>query len=199
MKNFVLTVALILLVFSGCGTSRRAVDATSHATSPEAANTENTPATETPATPVQPNYHDAATWLLGYFNPSRMKQEPHAAWFLDGFDGYMPKTDVLNNLLDITKDDLTIKIVMGTWCPDSRREVPRFMKILDLWQFPADKVTFVGVDEAKQAPVGDYASLNIERVPTFIIYKNNSETGRIIEVPKTSLEQDMVNILSGNR
>jgi hypothetical protein len=46
--------------------------------------------------------------------------------------------------------------------------------------------------------VGDFASLNIVRVPTFIFYKNNSEAGRIIEVPKTSLEQDMVNILSGN-
>jgi hypothetical protein len=40
-------------------------------------------------------------------------------------------------------------------------------------------------------------SLDIKRVPTFIIYKNNIETGRIIENPTTSLEQDMVNILTG--
>lgn len=199
MKKFALTVAIILLILWGCGTSRRAVDATSHATSPAAPLSDNSSAAASPAPPSQPDYHDAATWLLGYFNPSRMKQEPHSAWFIEGYDNYMPKTEVLNSLLDIPKEDLTIKIVMGTWCPDSRREVPRFMKILDLWQFPADKVTFVGVDEGKQAPVGDYASLNIDRVPTFIIYKNNSETGRIIEVPKTSLEQDMVNIFSGNR
>lgn len=199
MKNFAILVILLLLVFPGCGTSKKAVDATSHATTPAPADTEIAATNEATVEPVQINYHDATTWLLGYFNPSRMKQEPHTAWYLKGYDDYMPKTDVLNSVLDIPIQDLTIKIVLGTWCPDSRREVPRFMKILDLWQFPADKVTFVGVDEAKQAPVGDYASLNIERVPTFIIYKNNSEAGRIIEVPKTSLEQDMVNILSGNK
>ena len=94
--------------------------------------------------------------------------------------------------------DITIKIVMGTWCPDSRREVPRFMRILDVWQFPASKVTFIGVDDAKLSPVGEYDKLDIQRVPTFIIYKNNIEAGRIIENPKTSLEQDMVNILTRN-
>ena len=87
---------------------------------------------------------------------------------------------------------------MGTWCPDSRREVPRFMKILDLWKFPGEKVTFIGVDNAKLAPVGGYDKLEIERVPTFIIFRNKVETGRIIENPVTSLEQDMLNILTGN-
>ena len=98
-------------------------------------------------------------------------------------------------LTDISKDGITIKIVLGTWCPDSRREVPRFMRILDLWQFPMANVTFIGVDNAKLSPVGEYEKLDIQRVPTFIIYKNNIEAGRIIENPTTSLEQDMVNIL----
>ena len=85
---------------------------------------------------------------------------------------------------------------MGTWCPDSRREVPRFMRILDVWKFHLTKVTFIGVDNAKLSPVGEYEKLKIQRVPTFIIYKNNIEAGRIIENPVTSLEQDMVNILT---
>ncbi len=87
---------------------------------------------------------------------------------------------------------------MGTWCPDSRREVPRFMRILDIWKFPVSMVTFIGVDNAKLSPVGEYDKLDIQRVPTFIIYKNNIEAGRIIENPTTSLEQDMVNILTRN-
>ena len=86
---------------------------------------------------------------------------------------------------------------MGIWCPDSRREVPRFMKVIDAWKFPAAKLTFIGVDDAKQSPVGEYVKLDIQRVPTFILYKNNIEAGRIIENPSTSLEQDMVNILTG--
>ena len=87
---------------------------------------------------------------------------------------------------------------MGTWCPDSRREVPRFMRIVEEIGFPADRIVFVGVDNTKLAPVGGYDTLNIERVPTFIFLRNKVEAGRIIETPVTSLEQDMQIILTGN-
>jgi hypothetical protein len=72
------------------------------------------------------------------------------------------------------------------------------MKIIDLLQFPKERIIFVGVDNTKMAPVGGYDTLGIERVPTFIFMKNKVETGRIIENPVTSLEQDMLNILTGN-
>jgi len=90
---------------------------------------------------------------------------------------------------------LRITVVLGTWCPDSRREVPRFMKIVDLWGFPKQKIHMIGVDLDKVAPLGNFSLLDIQRVPTFIFYKNNIEAGRIIETPVTSLEQDMVKIL----
>jgi thiol-disulfide isomerase/thioredoxin len=138
------------------------------------------------------------TWLLGFFNPDQLRNEPYASWYLKGYDDYQLNTEAVNKLFDINKEGLTIKIVMGTWCPDSRREVPRLMRILDIWQFPATSVTFIGVDDSKHSTVADFDKLNIGRVPTFIIYKNNVEAGRIIEIPVTSLEQDMVNILSGN-
>ncbi len=186
MRNFAIFLFILLILSEGCRISRTVADKQQ---SPGPAQASSDPA--------QFNYHDQTTWLLGYFDPARLRQAPHGEWFFKGFDEYMPASNALNSLMDISQEGMTIKIVMGTWCPDSRREVPRFMRILDLWKFPADKITFVGVDEDKIAPVGDYASLNIERVPTFIFYKNNSEAGRIIEVPKASLEQDMVNILSG--
>ena len=40
-----------------------------------------------------------------------------------------------------------------------------------------------------------FESLNIERVPTFIIYRNKNELGRIVEYPETSLEKDMLDIM----
>jgi thiol-disulfide isomerase/thioredoxin len=189
MRHFAIILFSLFILLEGCGTTRTVAE--KHQT------TEGTEI-QAPSAPAQFNYHDQTTFLLGYFDAAGLRQPPHADWFLKGFDEYMPSSNALNSLMDISQEGLTIKIVMGTWCPDSRREVPRFMKILDLWKFPADKVTFVGVNEDKVAPVGDFSSLKIERVPTFIFYKNNSEAGRIIEVPKTSLEQDMVNILSGN-
>jgi thiol-disulfide isomerase/thioredoxin len=144
------------------------------------------------------NFSEQITWLLGYFPRERLEQPPHSEWFLKGYNSYQFNTDIVNKLTDISKDAITIKIVLGTWCPDSRREVPRFMRILDNWEFPMEKVTFIGVDNAKLSPVGEYDGLHIERVPTFIFYRNNIELGRIIENPVSSLEQDMVNILARN-
>jgi thiol-disulfide isomerase/thioredoxin len=151
-----------------------------------------------PGPAADPDYSDPVTWVLGYFNRNQLVREPHSGWYLDSYDNYRPSEDYINNLKTIDTTGLRIKIVMGTWCPDSRREVPRFLRITDMWNFPEGNITFIGVDDTKNAPVGEYAGLNIERVPTFIIYRNNIEAGRIIENPKTSLEQDMVNILTGN-
>lgn len=144
------------------------------------------------------NFSEQSTWIMGYFTRDRLTRQPHSEWFLKGYDEYQFSSDAVNKLTDISKDGITIKIVLGTWCPDSRREVPRFMRILDIWKFPSEKVTFIGVDNAKLSPVGEYEKLDIQRVPTFIFYKNNIESGRIIENPVTSLEQDMVNILTRN-
>ncbi len=125
-----------------------------------------------------------------------MTRPPHSEWFRKGYDDYKFNDEAVKKLTEISKEGLTIKIVMGSWCPDSRREVPRFMKILDYWKFPAESITYIGVDDSKFSPVGEYDKLDIQRVPTFILYKNNIEAGRIIENPVTSLEQDMVNILT---
>jgi hypothetical protein len=182
MKKFYLSFLFILFVISGCKTTKPA--------------TVNKPAVNEPAPPAI-NFHDQTTLILGYFKPEQLTHYPYSTFYITGMDDYQPNTESINKLLDISQQDVSIKVVMGTWCPDSRREVPRFMRVIDTWHFPHDKITFIGVDESKQSPVGEYTSLDIVRVPTFIIYKNNVEAGRIIENPVTSLEQDMVNILTG--
>jgi hypothetical protein len=184
--KYTLFIFVVVIFLSGCNGTKRAAGLPDE-TQPSLA-----------AESAKFDYYEQSSWLLGFFEPGMMKREPHAAWFMEGFDTYTPSAAAMNRLMELPKDDLTIKIILGSWCSDSRREVPRFMKILDLWKFPFDKITFIGTDINKISPIGDYESLAIERVPTFILYKNNIEAGRIIEVPKTSLEQDMVNILTGN-
>jgi thiol-disulfide isomerase/thioredoxin len=189
-KIFLLITLIGFSLLSGCKTLKPAAQSTSVMKITEPAANENNPVTV--------NYSEQITWVLGYFTPDRLTRAPHAEWYLKGKDSYVSGSEAVNKLLDINKDALTIKIVMGTWCPDSRREVPRFMRVMDIWQFPYSKITFIGVDDAKLSPVGEYEGLDIQRVPTFIIYKNNIEAGRIIENPKTSLEQDIVDILTRN-
>jgi hypothetical protein len=151
---------------------------------------------EQPAVSV--NYSDASTWIIGYFKINRLYQEPHSAWFIKGMDEYSSNRQAIDSLKAMNKDAVSIKIVLGTWCPDSRREVPRFMRVLKEIDFPSDKVLLIGVDNVKFSPIDNYNALQIDRVPTFIFYENNIEAGRIIENPATSLEQDMLNILARN-
>lgn len=74
-----------------------------------------------------------------------------------------------------------IKILFGTWCHDSKREVPAFMKIMELIDNPHFETEYIGVTKAKKDPEGRTVHLTLERTPTFIIYLNKKEIGRIIE------------------
>ncbi len=183
MRSLFFYFVIFLALTTGCRTTRNAGSTIEYTT-----NSEN-------LAPMKTDYSEPSTWILGYFTKDRFLQPLHSEWFVKGYDDYEFNNAVVNSLRDIGKEGLSIKIVLGTWCPDSRREVPRFMRILDIWQFPVTGITLIGVDNIKQAPVGEYEKLDIQRVPTFIIYKNNIEAGRIIENPLTSLEQDLVNIL----
>jgi thiol-disulfide isomerase/thioredoxin len=150
------------------------------------------------STSAHTGYSDQSTWLLGYFSPERLLRPPYSEWFYKEYDHYRPDEEVIEKLKKTGNEGLDITVVMGTWCPDSRREVPRFMNIIDKLNFPKDNLTFIGVDNSKQSPIGGFDTLNIEWVPTFIFLKNKVETGRIIENPEASLEQDMLNILTRN-
>ena len=190
MKYIVLILILLVAINIGCKTSKPAATSLTKVS--------RVSSTDQKITPATVNFSDKSTWILGYFNLEKLAQEPYSAWYLKEYEEYQINSNVVNQLLDISKDNVKIKIVMGTWCPDSRREVPRMIRILDIWRFPMTQVSFIGVDKTKHTSVSEYESLKIEKVPTFIIYKNNVEAGRIIETPLTSLEQDLVNILTRN-
>lgn len=85
---------------------------------------------------------------------------------------------------------------MGTWCSDSREQIPAFYKILDELNYPSDKVTLICVDRKKKGLSNEADGLNIELVPTIIFYRNGEEIGRIIETPQESLEKDLLGIIN---
>ena len=91
--------------------------------------------------------------------------------------------------------NVTLKIIMGCWCGDSKEQVPRFFKVLDNMKFDEKNVEIVCVDRDKKAEGNDLSSLNIEKVPTFIISRGGVEIGRIIETPQVSLEKDFLQIV----
>lgn len=141
---------------------------------------------------------DASGNLVGYATKADFKQEPYGSeWFNDYYEYYETDKKTISALKPYMKD-VTIKAFMGTWCGDSKREVPNFYKILDETGFNQNKLELVTVNRQKKAN-GLENGYNIIRVPTFIFYKNGKEIGRFVEhtVNGAFLEQDMLKIVSG--
>jgi thiol-disulfide isomerase/thioredoxin len=149
----------------------------------------------------QQNTSGGQSVLLGKINKEGLSESAFSSWFITNYDAYSPKEEPTNQL----KKELsgyTITAFMGTWCGDSKREVPKFYKVLEEAQFLLDRLTMVAVsrdrDTYKQSPGGEEEGLNVHRVPTFIIYKDGKEVNRIVESPVISLEEDMLHILQQN-
>ena len=133
--------------------------------------------------------------LIGYTTVDAFNDTSFSWWWNSEYKMYdVDSTDVEE--LKAKLENVDIKIVMGTWCSDSRTEVPHFYKILDSINYPKDKVTLINVNRDKLGLENEVEELNINFVPTFIFYKAGEELGRIVEMPYETLEKDMLEILS---
>ena len=137
---------------------------------------------------------DSSEILYGYFTRDILTTSPYKSWFQEGYDNYNPDKKIMKSLKRKIPVDLKIFVIMGSWCSDSQREVPHFLKILDIVGFDQKNVTFIAVDHQKKTAHFSLVHLKIERVPTFIFYSNNREN-RIVETPKTTLEKDILEIV----
>ncbi len=132
--------------------------------------------------------------LVGQIKRENLIDSNFAWWYNPKFEDYKIDTTTLDKIGDSLVDK-NITIVMGTWCGDSHREVPRFFKVLDYLGYNSNSVKLLAVDREKKALHKNVKDLEIELVPTFIIYDDGKELGRIVESPKESLEKDLLNIL----
>lgn len=133
--------------------------------------------------------------LQGTCNRDGFYLDQFRNWFDEEYDRYSLDMNTLQKIDSDIFNNYKITIVLGTWCSDSRREVPRMYKILDEFGFDEDQLEVICVNRNKQAEGFDIENLNIELIPTFIFYYNEQEKGRIIESPKISLEKDIEQIM----
>ena len=73
--------------------------------------------------------------------------------------------------------------------------VPVFFRVIDLAAFDNQNIRIFCVDRTKTV---EKMELEIEKVPTFIVYRKGEEIGRIIESPIKSMEEDLYEILKNN-
>jgi thiol-disulfide isomerase/thioredoxin len=91
-----------------------------------------------------------------------------------------------------------VTVFLGTWCSDSRREVPRLWKALAMagGDVPFG-VRYVGVDRDKKEPADAVAESEVLYLPTFIVHRDGREVGRIVETSPHGIERDLVDLLTG--
>jgi len=112
------------------------------------------------------------------------------------YDEFKPDPGLIKEMKAKIGDDLRVDVYFGLWCPDSRNNVPSFLKLLDELGTPV-KVRYFSVQRKPSKTIQYYVdSVRVERVPTFIFYKGDTEIGRIIENPKTGLLEDMREIIT---
>ena len=135
--------------------------------------------------------------LIGQINLDGLKSAPFNEWFDEEFAFYQVDDSTLSTMdKNDFMDNVKITMVLGTWCGDSRREVPRFYKILELLDYDLDNMKVICVNTNKTADGTNVDQLDIQKVPTIIYYKDGIELGRIIESTQESLEKDMAKILN---
>jgi len=134
--------------------------------------------------------------LIGIITSLDLQKGPYAEWYNEFSNDYQVDNTSLEGLNRLM-EGVEVKIVMGTWCHDSKREVPRFYKIFSTRNIPEAQVEMIALNRKKQSPNAEIYNMAITNTPTFIFYKNGEELNRIVETPVESLEKDLVKILKG--
>jgi len=135
--------------------------------------------------------------LTGLCNRNGLNTGEFGKYFKEEYNSYNPDEKVITKLRDKfdTIKNCKITVIFGEWCSDSQREVPRFFKIIDKCDFNEDNIKIYAVNRKKEGVTVDISKYGIDFVPTFIVFVDGKEKGRIIETPENTLEEDLLKIL----
>jgi thiol-disulfide isomerase/thioredoxin len=111
---------------------------------------------------------------------------------------YAPEPAVVRAIAGSARD-VTVFAIVATWCPDTKRELPRFFAIMEAAGLPETALTMVAVDRTKKDAEGMAERLGITRVPTFVFLRKGEEIGRFVErvPPDSTLEREIARVLAG--
>jgi thiol-disulfide isomerase/thioredoxin len=123
-------------------------------------------------------YRPAPAPLLGHL--TREEIRAYDPWKRLFDEPYVPDAAAVATIR-ANADGIAVLLIVATWCPDSRREVPRFFAIMDDVGIRESQLTMVGVDRAKKDTEGLTEKWGVTRVPTFVFLRDGQEVGRVVE------------------
>lgn len=109
--------------------------------------------------------------------------------FSEEYDEYSPSEEELSTIKALQGKQ--VLVFLGTWCHDSKREVPRFLKLLDTAKVQLGSLKLVAVGYDKLDPAGLAKQYDLMYTPTIIVSDGEKELSRMIEKPKQSLAVDL--------
>ena len=128
------------------------------------------------------NFSSSNSILIGDLTKEDLFSKDHK--FYENYLSFEPYQFKKN----IDLNGISVKILFGTWCHDSQREIPRFLRLLEDINMKPEMISLIGLDYNKNEPLNRGEILEVRRTPTIIFYKNDIEIGRIEEAPKLALE-----------
>ena len=137
------------------------------------------------------------TDIIGVFERKELSNNPHAEWFNQNYSDYNLDKETLDKLKPLF-EDIEITVFMGTWCSDSRKEIPVFFKLIDKLKINENSIELIGMTLEKTTPDSLELDQNLINVPTFIFKKDGKEINRIVEFPLETIEKDILEILTTN-
>ncbi|MGB1449981.1 MAG: tetratricopeptide repeat protein [Flavobacteriaceae bacterium] len=152
---------------------------------------------------AQTNFKNKAgdSHLCGPFPIERLEKDSlYQSWFTKGYNADEYPKDQPKWAKELSK--VEIEIFMGTWCGDSKKWVPRFVRLWDEIGLSRSQLSFIGLydftdGKYKQGPNAEEQGREIHRIPTFIIKRKGREIARIVESPVEGLQSDLEKIALG--
>jgi len=134
--------------------------------------------------------------LLGHLTRAALHE--YASWKPLWEQPYTPDPAAVATIKAHAKG-VTVVMIMATWCPDSKRELPRYFATMDAAGIGDAGLTMVGVDRSKKDAEGLTEQHGITRVPTFVFLRDGKEIGRFVEKTPagSTFEAEVAKILGG--
>jgi len=121
-------------------------------------------------------------------------------WF-EEYQAARPDQQVIAQL-GAAVESYEIVTVLGSWCHDSQREVPRLVRVLDELDAPVFDHRMIGVDRTRRIDDAELAvdagvERTVDRVATIVVFDGDGrELGRVVETAEKPIEELLLEFIA---
>ena len=109
---------------------------------------------------------------------------------------YQPDDEAVNAIARLGKS-VRIRAFIGTWDAGETGTVAAFIKTMERAGNSAIIVDWIGVSRDLKEPAEPLRAYGVDTVPTFVIWADGEEKGRIAGTPQATMETDLAGCLVG--